>query len=623
MYQYELLKAYDKLCLLAKNDADNGRAPIAQECHKYQEISHKLYIDDNGNIEVEKVCLPKNEPPLRIQIPITDDSAGRSGTASKESPHGLSDSIDYIVHQQEGIHFYKRQLLAWIKYNESSEQGIRANKYLNIVYKALENGNFEKIAESKVMKEKEMPGFIVDGVELWVEQDIKDSWVNFVYNEYAYFKNSLYDEMIDKGMKDKKKVTYRSFNYCPYLNEDNQLVLSNALKLLGNGKMISSNIENQWKGRFQKDKDIFSMSLKAHFRMMNALSYYLSNQCFYGTKEYRYMLFNPNIPQMQIYDFVEDKVVLKDMPDIPDTDYKKLRELIFRAKNSKIENQDSLVLLGTGTISDGRMAVTTYEKFNLSKIIQNIKRYEEHFVRPNGKGGNYIIGFSELINLAFDFKKTEADSILKNSVYKNALPSFLTKGIISHEIEHKLINRAARFTESVDKKSIELEQMSNNAISNAKKLNEKIIAVAAMVMTYNRKDKENMSNLNRDNKDRSYNYGRLLAILETEENHYYFKKHKNVDRLTNAERLRESFVRTPQRTLKVLLERITPYEAALHIADRTKYKDLIDECIQNLNENDMNNQSLNENWILGYSHQRAEICRFYKKNTEDAILDKN
>ncbi len=112
--------------------------------------------------------------------------------------------------------------------------------------------------------------------------------------------------------------------------------------------------------------------------------------------------------------------------------------------------------------------------------------------------------------------------------------------------------------------------------------------------------------LNTDNQDRSYLFGRLLAVYESAERLTY---DKGEQREPNAVRLQAAYVNHPMQTLQTLQELMNPYFQKLYPGLREKYRDLIGEIIASFREEDepLLNQGLQETYLLGYYLQRAEL----------------
>ena len=127
------------------------------------------------------------------------------------------------------------------------------------------------------------------------------------------------------------------------------------------------------------------------------------------------------------------------------------------------------------------------------------------------------------------------------------------------------------------------------------------------------KGESNLMKLDLENRDRSYLFGRLLAVYERAERVTY---DTGESRETNAIRLQSAFVNHPMQTWKVLEDAVGPYFQKLRPASREFYKKLISEITTLFSEEDQEvmNQGLKENYLLGYYLQRAE----FKKKEQSA-----
>ena len=116
--------------------------------------------------------------------------------------------------------------------------------------------------------------------------------------------------------------------------------------------------------------------------------------------------------------------------------------------------------------------------------------------------------------------------------------------------------------------------------------------------------------LDLENRDRSYLFGRLLAIYEKVERATY----EDETRDPNAIRLQSAYVNHPMQTWKILNDLLTPYFQKLKPGSREHYRRLISEITEQILEEDERklNQRLKETYLLGYYLQRAEL---YKKKT--------
>ncbi|SPF39512.1 CRISPR-associated protein, Csd1 family (fragment) [Candidatus Desulfosporosinus infrequens] len=105
--------------------------------------------------------------------------------------------------------------------------------------------------------------------------------------------------------------------------------------------------------------------------------------------------------------------------------------------------------------------------------------------------------------------------------------------------------------------------------------------------------------------DRSYLYGRLLAIAEKVERSTY---EKGETRTTNAERYMQQFSRTPFRTWGIIRKSTQIYLMQLKPGSREFYKNLYGQIAGLFAEGDFEAKAtLNGKYLLGYDCQRASL----------------
>ena len=110
--------------------------------------------------------------------------------------------------------------------------------------------------------------------------------------------------------------------------------------------------------------------------------------------------------------------------------------------------------------------------------------------------------------------------------------------------------------------------------------------------------------LNRDSKNRSYLFGRLLAVADRIE----YRSYSEGARQTNAKRYMNMFSQRPSRTWQIIAERVEPYKQKLSTGEMLHYDHLIEEICQNFAENDfLDDSPLDGLYLLGYYHQSYEL----------------
>ena len=112
--------------------------------------------------------------------------------------------------------------------------------------------------------------------------------------------------------------------------------------------------------------------------------------------------------------------------------------------------------------------------------------------------------------------------------------------------------------------------------------------------------------LDRSETDRSYLFGRLLALYEKLERATYSEEDKK-KRETNSERYREVFVQRPGYGLVTLENKIRPYKKKLRNNQYnllTYFNKEIGEVMKKMDKETIeSNERLDEKYILGYYHQ--------------------
>lgn len=106
--------------------------------------------------------------------------------------------------------------------------------------------------------------------------------------------------------------------------------------------------------------------------------------------------------------------------------------------------------------------------------------------------------------------------------------------------------------------------------------------------------------------DRSYLFGRLLAIADAIENSTYTNEDR---RETNAIRMQKAFTLRPMTTWSALWDKLRPY--CVRLAQSKPglyhyYQNTLDEIMDKLSPSDNElNHELKDIYLLGFSHQRA------------------
>ena len=117
--------------------------------------------------------------------------------------------------------------------------------------------------------------------------------------------------------------------------------------------------------------------------------------------------------------------------------------------------------------------------------------------------------------------------------------------------------------------------------------------------------------MDRENTNRSYLFGRLLAIAEKVERDTY---DAGEERETNALRMQTVFSRRPLYAWRILEERLSPYYRRLRPKHRQYYKRMVGEIVSALEDcGQPLDRPLEDVYLLGYYSQSQAL---YQKNSQ-------
>ena len=109
------------------------------------------------------------------------------------------------------------------------------------------------------------------------------------------------------------------------------------------------------------------------------------------------------------------------------------------------------------------------------------------------------------------------------------------------------------------------------------------------------------------NKDRSYLFGRLLAVLDQTEEYIYNRVDSDEQRVTNSQKFWSSYTNLPAKTMQTLIKKTKNYERELRNANPEYFYKLDKEretIINLLNDNYLDsldmNTSLSYYFIFGF-----------------------
>lgn len=587
--------------------------------HMYAKAQVEITIDVDGNFVSTKVVQKDEQDTL---IPVTEESAGRS---SGIAPHPLEDTLSYIAGDYlryvniekkekeekerkkitEKNDAYMKQLMGWADWNRAHIKVKSIYRYLmkgSLISDLIESGlitlnDAGKLDNNKICGnayEKVFVRFIVlntgnlDG-KAWTDQALIQNYIDYYHS-------------IQNGKTD----------YCYISGKEETITVNHPKGVVSanyGAKIISAN-DNQgftFRGRFVQGEEALTVGYESSQKVHAALTWLVANQGSYaGIKDKRtFVCWNPkgkSTPDIfSLYGMEEEKESLLDLP------YKQKLSYILRGYVEEFDDSDEIVFMGLEAATTGRLSVTYYSEHSAKDFMNRVSDWGDTFCwyYSSWKGQKYIDEiktppFWRVICCAFGTEindRLTADDKVMREQQGRLVKCLVDKQIFPYDIVNALKIKAS------------------NPQAYSRSNREYILSTAcAAIVKYNidrglMKEEQKYMKLETENSDRSYLFGRLLAIYEKVERITYSQTEK--DREPNAIRLQSAFVNHPMQVWKSLNDVLIPYFQKLKPGLREYYRNMIADITTLFRDEDASfmNQGLKETYLLGYYLQRAELNR--------------
>lgn len=583
------IETYDASAALAGVYRE-GHEPLAPISHIIANAHIEITLNKQGEFRGAKLLGKKDG---RTIIPVTEKSGGRtSGLAA----HPLCDQIKYVAPDDEEAHdLYLRELCAWEEsdYAHPILSAVRAYVEGKTIITDLLNCGIIKantVHEDKTIKQ--MIRWRVDGCEP---------------EEPACWKNkklfSLFQGYYDSVICDRDHVL------CMVSGKNDLTVLQHPSGIIAKpfkAKLISFNEDGfTYRGRFIEDWQAATVGYIASQKAHNALRWLASEQ---GVREFSgkriFLCWNPEgktIPRpMRRVRSAEAEPVRKP------SEYKKQLQgtlLSFR-KDHQLKDTDRAVLVSLDAATTGRLAVTYYNEIGLGTFLRRMEDWDGHCCWYAGKLGIQAMSLLDIVDCAFGVERKnflETDEGIRGQHLQRLLHCKMDGGIFPLDILRALTQRASS--------PLGYEKANWRRIL-------RTACAALQKYRYDTKQGGNEMAWALDKKNRSFQYGRLLAAMERLEEDYYSKTQEG--RQTNAIKYMSEFKRRPfavfervnQHLQLAYLGRVEPWQAA-------RYKRLVGEIVGILREfpEEELNRPLEDIYLMGYELQRNAF--FAKNDTDD------
>lgn len=559
--------------------------------HMLSKADIEIMLDGNGNF-VQASAVDKTE--AKIAIPVTEESSGRT---SAPCAHPLCDQLGYLAQYNEKKHsLYVRQLTEWAESDYTHPKLLPILTYVKSgtilsdlaragVIQLDENGKPEK---EKLMVRWRLTGMGEQNGPCWTDASLAKAFSDY------YLSKQTKDEPVLCMVTGEMSVAAKQH-------------LKGIIPMNGNAKLISANDTSgfTYRGRFSEDWQTATVSYAASQKAHNALRWLAAEQgvsMVYGGRTF--LCWNPQgkkIPHTTSVFFKTEKTITTP------TNYREQLKKTLEGwkRDEQLTGKEVAVIAAFDAATTGRLSLTYYNELQASDFMDRLRAWDESCCWWNGKFGIQTPPLWQIVDCAFGTQRTEKgqtklktdDRIMKQHLQR-LISCRVDRAPMPLDIEKALVNRAST-PQAYDKK-----------------VWWKIVFTACAVINCYRKGAAMEWKL--DKKDRSFQFGRLLAVMEKAERDTYGEEES---REPNAIRFQSAFVQRPLATSKIVIEKLNDaYLPRLKPGYRTFYRNLITQIIAaacDAPERELN-KPLRDTYLIGYSLQRMEL---YKSKKEKEMED--
>lgn len=566
-----------------------GHQPLAPIGHTIASADLEITLNEAG--ELIGITVP--EQTEKIIIPVTEDSAGRTRASCA---HPLCDQVDYLSGAaKEKFSLYCKQLQVWADsvYSHPMLQPILTYVQKKTLLQDLQEYGIKKVSGKDLVRWRVI-GIGPNSGPCWTNSTLfqaYSAWYEATRNNDPSLHNPVLC-MVTGALQSPAKQHLKG------------IISSN-----GNAKLITSNDKTNftYRGRFTEERQSATVSYIASQKAHNALRWLAAEQgsrVVFGGRTF--LCWNPQGKQVPHSNFPFLSHV-QPAPVSPTDYHRELQRTLSGLRSELPEQAGGVVIAAFDAATTGRLALTYYRELRGSDFLQRLHDWDEFCCwwtwNPDTRKYNAIRSPSLLtiVNCAFGTQKEQ----------KNLVKLTADDKVTRQQIQRLISCRidGARFPDDI------LRTLVNRASS--PQSYEPVVYQTLLFVTcavirkyrYERTKEELSMQLNYEETDRSYLFGRLLAVMELAERSAY---RKDETREPNAIRLQSVFRRRPLHTANIIESQLEQaYLPRLSIGSRIYYKNLMGEILEKLTTSSSTalNQPLDDLYLIGYYLQRAELYK--------------
>lgn len=621
-WMLDLYETYEKNSSKVGNveiSATNQGYTLVPISHTYQAAQVEITITLTGEILSADVIQKEKSSTL---IPCTIDSATRSNAPV---PHPLHDKLMYVAGDYEAYggkikkdnphQAYLEQLERWCAFDNDND-----NEQIQAVYQYVKKGCLIADLVARGVLYTENGKLLLKWSGSTNKPAIFQALAGDQTTTFVRFKvvdtTKIFEPMWeDKAMFDSYIAFYKTqlttTGLCYVTGKTTALVEKHPSKLRYAGdmaKLISANDTNgyTYRGLFSDKNQVATISYEASQKAHNALKWLITRQG--KVIDGRVFLFwsKENLDVVSVDEDLASQFGLdlhtREDEETADTAIEFARAFKYAAQgyrqNLTAGNQVILLVLDAPT--KGRLAVINYQKIDSSIYLENVQKwYEKSTWR-----------FLTIVNKTaqISYRAPTIFEIASAAYGKHAKEQLLK---LTHErLQSAIINN---LKVPVDLLNLLVQRTIRPTTMESWEWDRQLSITCSMIRNFNTKESYSMT-LYKESTNRSYLYGRLLAVADRVENIVLWEK--DTKRSTNASRYMESFSQHPHRTWKIIQMNISAYQQKVRLRTRY-YEDILDEIYGLFVLGDFNDEPLSADFLIGFSHQRADFNQTKNKEKKE------
>lgn len=577
-------------------EAQAGRAGVLEAGQKeaLTPVSHML---QNAQLEItlsndgifQSACEVSKEDSKTI-IPVTVESANRTG---KACAHSLCDQLIYLApYGEEKYADYMKKLRMWSgsSFTHPKVQAVLAYEQKGTIVSDLLSTGLIAVDNQTGAPEAKYDKYLVrwrvipapEGVSsaCWQDTSLFDSFIRY----YAACRTEVKQDLcLISGVEDTvcdmhpKGVVSASFG----------------------AKLISANDASgfTYRGRFTEARQAANAGYTASQKAHSALRWVAANQgVVLGGRTF--LCWNPEGCPVPNFAFLG-------LPSSnPPTFVSYKNELLatLLGYRQAMKPEANVIVAALDAATTGRLSITYYSELRGSDFLDRIEDWYATCCW-HSRYGVQSPSLRRIVTCAFGAERGQFidldDRVLREHV-QQMLPCIIDRRPIPQDIIRGLATRAGQ----------PLAYTSGNR--------ESLLSTACALIRKAHNDRVKKEEfglaLDTSNTDRSYLFGRLLAVAEQVERSTY---DRDEGREPNAIRMQSVFAQRPLYAWRIISEQINPYFSRQKPGLRAYFKNIIGEITDMLPDPKDHNldKKLDDTYLLGYYHQRSALTR--KKEAAD------